>query len=134
MCSAAVLRRVARTAGEQASPAVASDPVPVAAYALPGAPPPLPAADGAPAMDASGVLPYASGGMRRRAKEPRGVSDNPILWREVRRPLMARRWQAVTGTVATLLVLVISYAALGSENALDDNETQIGYAVIFHGL
>ncbi len=62
------------------------------------------------------------------------MSDNPVLWREVRRPLTTRRWQAVLASVLCAGLLLISYAVLADENALDDPEAQVGYAFVFHGL
>jgi ABC-type transport system involved in multi-copper enzyme maturation permease subunit len=47
---------------------------------------------------------------------------------------MAKRWQGVAGAAACVVLLLIAYAALASENDLGDNETQIGFAFVFHGL
>lgn len=70
----------------------------------------------------------------RPAKARRSVSDWPVLWYELRRPLLARTWQRVFATTVTLALLGLGYLALAANNELDDDDTQIGFAFIFHGL
>jgi uncharacterized RDD family membrane protein YckC/ABC-type transport system involved in multi-copper enzyme maturation permease subunit len=67
-----------------------------------------------------------------RARRPRDVSDNPVLWRELQRPLLARPWQRVVATAVSLGILLIIYACIG--NDLDESGAQIGFAIIFGGL
>jgi ABC-type transport system involved in multi-copper enzyme maturation permease subunit len=62
------------------------------------------------------------------------VSDHPILWRELRRPLMASRWQRIVGSIACLGMLLLTYAACAANNQLGQDDTQIGYAWVFFTL
>jgi ABC-type transport system involved in multi-copper enzyme maturation permease subunit len=72
--------------------------------------------------------------MHDRDYSPTGdVSDNPVLWRELRRPLMSRKWLRILGSIAGVLLL-ITYVVLASESDLGDRDTQIGYAFVFHAL
>jgi ABC-type transport system involved in multi-copper enzyme maturation permease subunit len=71
---------------------------------------------------------------RKAAAPPRDVSDRPVLWREVRRPLTSRRWQAVVATVAAVGMLLSTYVMLHGEGDLMDEETHIGYAFVFNAL
>jgi ABC-type transport system involved in multi-copper enzyme maturation permease subunit len=103
--SALLLRREARREGEAASPL-----------------PPAPLTD-APFTDAPPPLPVQ--------KAQRTVSDDPVLWRELRRPLMSRRWQRVAGTAAALLLLGITYIVAGLNDALHEEEAQVPYAFLF---
>ncbi len=64
----------------------------------------------------------------------REVSDNPVLWRELRRPLLNRIWQRVLGSFLVIGAMLILYLLLGAADGLDDSESQIGFAVIFCGL
>ena len=129
--SSAVVRRLARRQGESAGAAVVAepppfepDPYPAALDLVPGGPPPLQ---------------YARPGTGRYKDRPeRDVSDNPVLWREVRRPLMARRKHAIIGSLAAIGLLIFTYVLIansnGSRNPLAEPELQIGYASIFHCL
>jgi ABC-type transport system involved in multi-copper enzyme maturation permease subunit len=118
--SAVVLRRTSRRAGDgrlSAAPAeAASTP---ADEAMPVTPPPLaPPSEKAPAV--------------RPVAPAREVSDQPVLWRETRRPLMAKPWQAVVGAAATVLLLVVTYFVLWGDHLLDEEMSQAGYAWIFN--
>jgi uncharacterized RDD family membrane protein YckC/ABC-type transport system involved in multi-copper enzyme maturation permease subunit len=168
LASAAVLRRIARTAGEKPAAVSPESYIPIASVAQPTAaaggtfdgptavgpvPPPLPVPQPPAAVvgyatpqraDAPGalrvlllgpfwVMGYFLGiGRFARARRMRDVSDNPVLWREVQRPLLARPWQRVVATAATLAILLIIYACIG--NNLDEPDGQIGFAIIFGGL
>jgi ABC-2 type transport system permease protein len=150
--SAAILRRMARGAGERPSSVNPSDYIPIAAATMPAttAPPPLPGIfsvtagevlppplPGAPPIvvgDGAGgpVLPYRSAGVpKRKARAARSVSDNPILWREVRRPLLNRSWQRVVGLCLTVGLVVVIYALQWSNDALRDRDVQTVYACSF---
>jgi ABC-type transport system involved in multi-copper enzyme maturation permease subunit len=115
--SAVVLRRTSRRAGDGRL----AKPLRPAAEALeaPGevrtAPEPAPAT--APA---------------RAATPARDVSDQPVLWRETRRPLMAKPWQAVVGAAATVVLLLVTYFVLWGDHLLDEEMSQAGYAWIFN--
>lgn len=134
--SAIVLRKISRRSGHQAAAVNPAEYIPIVGLAPP---PPLPAVPGEqaapPPPPLPTVLPYSPPQTKTaRPTKLREVSDNPILWRETRRPLTTRRWQAILfGTLGGVLLL-ISYGVLGSENVLDDHEVQMGYACIFHGL
>jgi len=143
--SGLALRRVARREGERPAGVAPEvyDPVPVPPLAAsrsadypireaasgPKKPPPILAAP---------VVPYRTpSAVRTKPTQPaREVSDNPILWREIRRPLLARRWLRVTATVACLLLLLITYAALGESSEFNSSyhSEQIGFAIVFSGL
>jgi ABC-type transport system involved in multi-copper enzyme maturation permease subunit len=126
--SGAVLRRRARKEGEAAAgdgPAVAVVaplPPPVISIANDEVAPPPP--------NPQAPLPTVA------AAASREVSDNPVLWREVRQPLMKKRWQARIGTIACISLLLLTYIACtaGFRNELPRGDTQIGYAIIFCGL
>jgi ABC-type transport system involved in multi-copper enzyme maturation permease subunit len=62
------------------------------------------------------------------------VSDNPVLWREVRRPMMSRRWQKIAAAAFCVIVLLATYALLAADNDLHDRGVQIGYAIVMHTL
>jgi ABC-type transport system involved in multi-copper enzyme maturation permease subunit len=64
----------------------------------------------------------------------RDVGDNPILWRELRRPLMVNTWQRVAGALVCVGLMLFTYIMLANDRSLDKSENQIGYAVVFHTL
>lgn len=133
---ALVLRRVVRKAGGEAGPAVPDALVAGAAVPAPEAM----AAEGMGDAKRSAAPPpvtlaYADRTTPRPPRaRPGDVTDQPVLWRELRRPLLARRWQSVVAASLSLLLLVITYAVIGSEGDLDDEDAHRGYAVIFNGL
>jgi hypothetical protein len=89
------------------------------------------AAPAAPLSNAPPPLPHELGAVR--ITTDRAVSDNPVLWRETRSPLMRRRWAAL-GVVLVLAVLLISYGCFAATRSLGDSDLQIGYAWVFNGL
>ena len=111
---ALLVRRIARKEGDASG--VAPVPMPP-----PGA---FPVAQGPYTGYEPGYIPPVRPG--------RTVSDHPVLWRELRRPLMTRRWHRTTGLVICLALLVVSYLAAGANDALDDEELQIMYGISFH--
>ncbi|HZN66209.1 MAG TPA: ABC transporter permease [Tepidisphaeraceae bacterium] len=136
--SAMLLRYTTRHAGESApagEPA-ATEPEPSApvdeAASLATSPPPLPAPGAAAQPAPAPKLNHHS--RRKAAARAREVSDHPVLWREVRRPLTTRRWQAVVATLAAVGILLSTYVMLASENDLMDEETHMGYAWVFNAL
>jgi len=65
----------------------------------------------------------------------RRVSDNPVLWRELRRPLLPRRWMRVVAVVTTIGLLLLSYLCFSFDHrALQQEELHIGYAFAMHTL
>ena len=140
--SAAILRRMARKENEGAGGPVIQTLLPAALVMpppLPGAAAPANGADPSapPPLAAQGsVLPYAGIQAQRpgKAGKTREVSDNPVLWREIRRPLMNRLWQKIAATILVLGLLFLFYGILLAENDLHDREVQTVFAVIFCGL
>jgi ABC-type transport system involved in multi-copper enzyme maturation permease subunit len=130
MASAAAVRRVSRKAGGEAVSAEPAARVDVAATTAP-----LPAegmAGETPAQSqAPAPLPYHT---RREVRRGRDVSDRPVLWRELRRPLLPKRWQAVVAGVAALAMLFVTYAVVYSNDLLNQRGTQVGYAYVFNLL
>ncbi len=100
------------------------------------APPPLPAAAGVDEPELSRVAAAPTAMLPERRVEPGGtrhVGNNPVLWRELRRPLISGRF-ARLGGIIVVLVLVVSYACFAGIRALDERALQVGYAFIFQGL
>ncbi len=101
---------------------------------LPKSPVPVLPAKPEPASPAPPPLPYAPVAVRTQAKA-RSVSDNPVLWRELRRPLFPRRWMKVTAALSTIGLLLLSYLCFSFDHgALWQDEVQIGYAFVMHTL
>ncbi len=133
LMSARVVRRHARHERGESAAAI-STPMPPAFPALPiealtptdavALSPPLP-----------GTLDYQKpSGFDRPLRAHRPVSDYPILWHELRRPLLARTWQRVLATSIVLALLGLSYLGLWGIGELHRADSRIGYAFIFHGL
>jgi ABC-type transport system involved in multi-copper enzyme maturation permease subunit len=138
--SGLILRRMAR---KDAS----GGPAPVAPQYVPP-PPPLPVVAETP--DASGpsvaapappppMLAYAPPKIRNAAVA-RDVGDDPVLWREVRRPLVGKRWQKVLSVVIVCGLLLLFYILLASiddyraGSAIKAADSQVGFAFVFCGL
>jgi ABC-type transport system involved in multi-copper enzyme maturation permease subunit len=62
------------------------------------------------------------------------VYDNPVLWREIRRPLVARRWQAIAVTIFFVGILLFIYGTLYAGSDLDEPDVQMGFASVFCGI
>ena len=136
--SALLLRRLARREGDA-----------TAAY-TPAVPLPLPALESVAGAAESGDdaktqvtatpaptdLPYPPAATipTPRVRPNRAVSNNPVLWRELRRPLMVSTAQRIIGTVIILALLALTYGAAYASGDLDDSDAQIGFAIVFHGL
>jgi ABC-type transport system involved in multi-copper enzyme maturation permease subunit len=56
-----------------------------------------------------------------RFRRTRSVSDYPVLWRELRRPLMTRAWQRIAAGIIIGGLLVLAYVAAAVNRALDDH-------------
>jgi ABC-type transport system involved in multi-copper enzyme maturation permease subunit len=131
--SAAVLRRVARKAGGQSStessdssaPPLSTQPM------APGTAPGISDTTGDVGSLAGRAAPRHH---RRPVARGRDVSDFPVVWREVRRPLMARRWQSVAAAFVTIGLLIVTYALVAWNDGLASRDTHRVYAVIFNGL
>jgi ABC-type transport system involved in multi-copper enzyme maturation permease subunit len=131
--SAAVLRRVARKAGGQSSTESSETrAAPTAGAATEMAPAVsdiTAGVDGAPAARRAAPQHH-----RRPVGRGRDVSDLPVVWREVRRPLMARRWQSIAAAILTIGLLIVTYALVAWNDGLASRDTHRVYAVIFNGL
>ena len=130
--AAAVLRRQARRQGESAATIAPQDYIPFANTVVPST-----YAESEIASASPPPLPYAAVNLPlTKEVKQRSVSDNPVLWREIRRPLMARPWQAKLGGILSIILLLITYLAIASTNGngLSVPEVQIGYAFVFCGL
>jgi ABC-type transport system involved in multi-copper enzyme maturation permease subunit len=127
--SALILRRQARREGQVAAvdstPAIPVPPLPAPAESVDlittdlandDSPPPQPIE---PAPTAVSVTRHTE------------VGNNPVLWREIRRPLLPTRRQRITGAVAVLALLGLTYFSLASSGDIDDRFTQIWFAFIF---
>lgn len=122
LIAAVVVRRIGKRemSGSGGSGAVTT--IPLATQIVepraPGAPPPLP---------------YSTPTSRSRQRRQRVVGDNPILWRELRRPLFPRRWMRWTASILTLGLLVLSYGVFSIDgNALTHEEIHIAYTFVMH--
>ena len=117
--SALVLRRTSRRAGEGASASTAPNPAPAAEP------------DPAPVRE---PLPVATHDVTRQraARRRSDVSDHPVLWRELRRPLMAKPWQAVAGAAATVVLLLVTYLVLAGDHLLGEEWAHAGYSWVFN--
>lgn len=121
LASALIVRRRSRSEGE--APAM----MPSAFQVLVAAPPPL------PAVAAPGNLAAPALSVPVIARESgRSVSNNPILWREVRRPLIPKLWQRLLAIVVTAFVLLLCYATFAYNNALNQSDSQIFFTFIFN--
>lgn len=105
IASAAVLRRTARRAGEPAATAT----VPPAVQVM---------------TEAASAI---------SSKESKPVGNNPVLWREVRRPLTPG-WRAEVTGIVVIGLLLISYAVFGYGEVLMDRDLHIGYSLVFDGI
>ena len=124
--SAVALRRVTRKEGGAGAAEAAP---PDAALVEGGAD----VADGAAphsAPDPAPVRPLPSPRNRRGSE----VSDHPVVWREVRRPLLARKWQSVLASVLAVVLLLVTYGVAIDNRALDHADAHRGYVVVFNGL
>jgi len=66
---------------------------------------------------------------------PRRVKGPPVLWKELRLPLLGRHKVAtLIGIFICLSLLFITYWLCAEEDILDDEETHILYTIIFMGL
>jgi ABC-type transport system involved in multi-copper enzyme maturation permease subunit len=122
--SALLVRRLARREGDATAALTPAVPMPVEVAPESETPPP------ASPMPMPAISPPAPATRRTN----RDVSDNPVLWRELRRPLMVSRLQRVGGTFIILSLLALTYLAAWANKALDDNDTQIGFSIVFCGL
>lgn len=65
----------------------------------------------------------------------RRVTGAPVIWKEFRLPLLGRRKALMLAAIIIGIIgLIISYAALGANNDLDDQDVHIVYAIIFLGI
>ncbi len=140
--SAAVLRRQFRNGGERAIalplPPMGAGPITPPPFAP--TPPPLSERyanieDGSAEVAPPPIVDYRA--PRTAAAKPSKVADvydNPVLWREMRRPLLPKLWQRAVGVGAVVTIMLIVYAIQAEGNDLDDIDSHIGYSCVFFGL
>jgi ABC-type transport system involved in multi-copper enzyme maturation permease subunit len=69
-----------------------------------------------------------------RAARLRRINGSPIIWKELRAPLMRRhKIAALLSISAALILLFFSYALFAEENVLDEEGVHVLYVVIFMG-
>ncbi len=119
--SALMVRRWARREGEAAAAVAPAPTLPMPAIEMDGQP-------GGTNGDHPAIMPPPTG------RGGRTVSDYPVLWRELRRPLMNTRIQRVLGLTATAALLVVSYGAAWSNKALGDNDLQVPFSIVFDAI
>ena len=118
--SAVVLRRTSRRAGEGRE----------AAPLKPG--PASPAEATPPPAVMPDVQDIASTRPAPPPRPARDVSDHPVLWRETRRPLMAKPWQAIVGAAASVVLMLATYVVLHGDRMLESEWVHAGYAWVFN--
>ncbi len=125
--SSLLVRRLARREGEVGTTTGAG-----VVVALPPASiePLIPTDPDAPPLASSRIIKR----LERTRKKNRTVSDHPILWRELRRPLLARNWQKGAGMIIAVILFAISYFAGYANDALQHRDTHIAFAFVFHTL
>lgn len=64
----------------------------------------------------------------------RQVGDNPIRWRELRQPILARSWQRVVAWLCAIGVVGVVYLLFAIEGELDTEEVHIFFAVTYHAI
>jgi ABC-type transport system involved in multi-copper enzyme maturation permease subunit len=117
---ARLVRRLAAREGSDSGPQPAHLPPP------PVEPPDLQLHDGT--VPPTPATHYLTPKRRRRRAD---VSDNPVLWRELARPLLARRWQRVLMVIILALVLGLSYTLIFVGEQMDEPWAQVPFAWIF---
>ncbi|TKJ33968.1 MAG: hypothetical protein CEE38_19175 [Planctomycetes bacterium B3_Pla] len=77
----------------------------------------------------------APAGRQNFTATTRRVTGPPVLWKELRFPILGRRKVAALIAIAvTLILLLVTYLLCADENALDDEGTHMIYATIFLGI
>jgi ABC-type transport system involved in multi-copper enzyme maturation permease subunit len=126
--SSLLVRRLARREGEVGTTTGAGVVVPPPPQPL--IEPLIPPDPSAPPLPSSRIVER----IERTRKKNRTVSDHPILWRELRRPLLARNWQKGAGVIIALVLFAISYFAGWANDAIQHRDTHIAFAFVFHLL
>jgi len=131
MLAALSLRRVARREADSGGTSPAPAPAP-ANYFPPQTPPALAPLPDSPT--ASLLPPPLLVAKAARKSISRAVSDNPVLWRETRRPLFLRRWQSIAASSVVIVFLLFIYALMSANHALTEPYAQIPFAFVFCGM
>ncbi|HEV8293009.1 MAG TPA: ABC transporter permease subunit, partial [Tepidisphaeraceae bacterium] len=124
MLAALSLRRVARRETEGGGTAPAPAP-PI--YFPPPAPTPIASLD---SLTCSSLSPAPLGPPAPTPGTSRAVADNPVLWRETRRPLFARRWQSIAAACVFIVLLLFIYGLMSANDVLSERYAQIPFAFI----
>ena len=128
--SALVLRRTSRRAGDRgAGPSAAAAAQRNESTATQPDGSDSQAAESPASAVTPAVLPSRAPAAAAAARE---VSDRPVLWRETRRPLMAKPWQSFVGAASTVVLLLVTYIVLAGDHLLDEEWGQAGYAWVFN--
>jgi ABC-type transport system involved in multi-copper enzyme maturation permease subunit len=73
----------------------------------------------------AGAEPPSEGAIHR-------VKGSPIVWKELRAPLVTGgRRTHMFGAAFAVLAMIVTYCICGAQNCLDDSETHVGYCIIF---
>ncbi|MCF7955040.1 MAG: ABC transporter permease subunit [Phycisphaerae bacterium] len=65
----------------------------------------------------------------------RRVSNSPVLWKELRGPILGKRKKLLSISIGiSILILIFTYLALASGNDLDHRDTHICYVLIFYSI
>jgi ABC-type transport system involved in multi-copper enzyme maturation permease subunit len=83
----------------------------------------------APEAAGAGALPAATSTSKKHRR--RDVSDNPVLWRELGRPLLSRPWQRWLSLILLTGILGVSYILIAVGEQLDEPYVQLPFAWIF---
>ncbi len=92
-------------------------------------PPPPPAGGGAPPSP-----PRAAADTNITAGSIRRVKGRPIVWKELRTPLVETRGKTVVGTIIALLVLGGTYLVCLGHDILDEDFVHVVYVNLFVGV
>ncbi|HEX8521068.1 MAG TPA: ABC transporter permease subunit [Tepidisphaeraceae bacterium] len=112
-----LLRRMARREGDGAG--AASTEPPAASETTDPAP-----------SDASQPGNVSKPARKTARSRSRTIGDNPILWREIRRPLIPKLWQRIVGVICVVGLLVTCYVMLNKSKDLHRPGTHAAFAVV----
>ncbi len=126
LLSSLVLRRMAKKENDGGSP-------PAPAPSFPGGFP-VAISDRSSPLPVAAPLSHHVQPATYSRKRPAPVSDNPVLWRELRRPLVARRWQAILLSLFLVGTLLFFYICMAVNDELSEQDWQMPFACIFCGL
>jgi ABC-type transport system involved in multi-copper enzyme maturation permease subunit len=130
MCTGLMLRRIARREGGGASPRAQDAVAPVVSMAAPALEECVLDATATRGEGGAVEALVVSAPVTTRSRR-RTVGENPILWREIRRPLIPRWYQRIMCVIGLCLLLGSTYVLMHKAKNLDSPETHAGYAWVF---